>query len=258
MGIDEVTGTAIAAEIPGLLRYARMLTGNEADAEDLVQDTVVRALEAAASFRGDSGLATWLHRILHHRYVDEVRRRRPVLVGDDLLADAVETAWKDDDYTLDAPTVVQRAEDRDRLLDALSHLPVILRAAVVLHDMDGRTCAEIAAIHGIGVSAAKQRLRRGRAILLSLLAEDEDRRKALRGIPMRCWEARARIGDYLDDELEPPQRRTLEAHLAACPTCPGLYAAVVGVTDLLGRLRDPDTVVPPALADRLRAVLARA
>lgn len=252
-----MTGDAIVAELPALLRYARALTGNDIDAEDLVQDTAVRALERAEGFRGESSLATWLHRILHHRFVDETRRRRPGLVDDEVLVAAVEAAWRDDDYTMDAPTVVQRAEDRDRLFDALAHLPAILRSAVVLHDMDGRTSAEVAQIHGIGLPAAKQRLRRGRALLLAVLAEDEERRKALRGIPMRCWQARARIGDYLDNELDQGQRHALETHLAACPTCPGLYAAVVGVTDVLGRLRDPDTVVPPALADRLHVALDR-
>ena len=72
-----MTGDAIVAEVPALLRYARALTGNDIDAEDLVQDTAVRALERAEGFRGESSLATWLHRILHHRFVDETRRRRP-------------------------------------------------------------------------------------------------------------------------------------------------------------------------------------
>ena len=152
-----MTGDAIVAELPALLRYARALTGNDIDAEDLVQDTAVRALERAEGFRGESSLATWLHRILHHRFVDETRRRRPGLVDDEVLVAAVEAAWRDDDYTMDAPTVVQRAEDRDRLFDALAHLPAILRSAVVLHDMDGRTSAEVAQIHGIGLPAAKQR-----------------------------------------------------------------------------------------------------
>ena len=71
------------------------------------------------------------------------------------------------------------------------------------------------------------------------------------GVPMRCWQARSLVGDYLDDELGPRDRTLLEGHLAACPTCPGLYASIVGVSAALGRLRDPDSVVPPSLADRL-------
>ena len=149
--------------------------------------------------------------------------------------------------------MIDRAETRDRLEDALVHLPVILRSAVVLHDMEGLTSAEIASVHDIGLPAAEQRLRRGRALLVSLLAEDDERRRALTGVPMRCWDARGLVGDYLDDDLEPRDRALLEAHLASCPTCPGLFASIGGVRAAVGRLRDPDSVVPPALAERVRA-----
>lgn len=69
---------------------------------------------------------------------------------------------------------------------------------------------------------------------------------------MRCWEARRHVSDYLDGELEPAVARTVEQHLQGCPTCPPLYAALVATTDAL-RLtgRDPDTVVPPDIAQRL-------
>ena len=243
---------ALTAELPGMLRYALALTRNRVDAEDLVQDTVVRALDRADSFRGESSLATWLHRVMHHRFVDLTRRRVPEPTSDEALLAEVETAWRDDEYTVDPEVVIGRAETRERLEDALVHLPVILRSAVVLHDMEGLTSAEVASVQDVGLPAAKQRLRRGRALLVSLLAEDEDRRRALRGVPMRCWDARGLVGDYLDDELGPRDRALLEAHLASCPTCPGLFASIVGVSAAVGRLRDPDSVVTPALAERIR------
>lgn len=248
---------ALAAELPGMRRYALALTRNTADADDLVQDTVVRALDRAETFRGESSLATWLHRVMHHRFVDLTRRRVPEPTADEALLAEVEAAWRDDEYTVDPVVVIARAETRERLEDALVHLPVILRSAVVLHDMEGLTSADIASVQGIGLPAAKQRLRRGRALLVSLLAEDEDRRRALRGVPMRCWDARGLVGDYLDDELEPRERALLEAHLASCPTCPGLFASIVGVSAAVGRLRDPDSVVPPGLAERIRPATAR-
>ena len=198
MGIDE---DALTAALPGLLRYATWLTRDPADAEDLVQDTVLRALERGEGFRGESAAATWLHTVMHRRFLDTVRRRGAEPTDDDALLDAVEAAWRDDAYTVDPEVVLARAETRDRLRDALVHLPVILRSAVLLHDLEGMTSREVAEVHGIGVPAAKQRLRRGRALLVSLLAEDEERRAAMAGVPMRCWEARSRVGDYLDDDL---------------------------------------------------------
>jgi len=60
----------LAAEVPGLLRYARTIVSDGQLAEDLVQETLLRALQRSESFRGDASLATWLHRILHNLAID--------------------------------------------------------------------------------------------------------------------------------------------------------------------------------------------
>lgn len=245
----------LPAEVPGLLRFARHLTRDEARADDLVQDTLSRALERAATFRGDSSLATWLHRILHNLAVDAARRSREEPSED--VAEAAEALWRDDSYTVDAARVVERAEVRDDLRDALSHLPVAYRTVVVLHDAEGVTVREIAEIQQVGLAAAKQRLRRGRMMLVTELARGHERRDSLAGVPLRCWEARRHISEYLDGELSDGTARQVEKHLTDCPTCPPLYAALVGTTRALQApsTRDPDTVVPPALAARLAALL---
>ncbi|MCB0872569.1 MAG: sigma-70 family RNA polymerase sigma factor [Actinobacteria bacterium] len=253
-----ITAEELMDNAPGLLAYARSLTHNEDDAQDLLQDVMLRAIERGGTFRGESSLTTWLHRIMHHRHVDLVRHRDPVLVEPERLAALVERSWRDDTFTVDAGDVVARAEVRDDLLDALSRLPVILRSAVVLHDVAGMTTAEIAAVQHVGLPAAKQRLRRGRAALMHALASDAERRIEPPAVPLRCWKARVRIDDYLDDALTTKERRQLEVHLEGCPTCPGLYAAIVGVTDAVGRLRDPDSTVEPTLADRIQRMLDEA
>lgn len=72
---------------------------------------------------------------------------------------------------------------------------------------------------------------------------------------MPCWDARQHISDYLNGELDTPTATMVEAHLASCPTCPPLYAALVGVNGELGRLRDPDSVIEPILEERIRAII---
>jgi len=224
----------LAAEVPGLLRYAR-------------------TLERAGSFRGDASLATWLHRILHNLAVDVSRRDREDATED--VAREVEERWRSNSYTVDAATVVERAETREELEDALVRLPVIYRTAVVLHDAEGMTVAQIADIQGVALPAAKQRLRRGRMMMVDALAQGRERREALRGVPLRCWDARSKVSDYLDDELMASDRVLVERHLEACPTCPPLYAGLVGARAALGALRDADTVVPPSLAGRIKELL---
>ncbi|MFN8195231.1 MAG: sigma-70 family RNA polymerase sigma factor [Nocardioidaceae bacterium] len=251
-----LTADQVVAEIPGLHRYALALTRDADRAQDLVQDTVVRALERSDQFRGESSPATWLHRVMYHHFVDDVRRRTPDPVDDERLAEAVEDAWRDDAYTVDAQVVLERAETREELYDALVRLPVDYRSAVVLHDVEGLTAASVADVQQVSLPAAKQRIRRGRTMLVSALAGGVERRAALVGVPMNCWQARSKVDDYLADELPGSDRSMLEQHLGGCPTCPALYASIVGVTAALGGLRDPDSVVPAELADKVRAVTA--
>lgn len=251
-----LTGEQLVGELPGLLRYAQLLTRDAVAAEDLVQDTVVRALERAGQFRGDASAATWLHRIMFTRFVDDTRRHAPDPVSEEALVRAVEADWRDDAYTVTAEVVLERAEQREDLLDALVRLPVTHRAAVVLHDVEGLTAAAVAEVQGVSLPAAKQRIRRGREMLVSALAGTAARKAAISGVPLNCWDARRRIDDYLSGELGAPERHRLEQHLAGCPTCPALYASIVGVTAALGGLRDPDSVIPARLAERVRAALA--
>ena len=248
-GADRV-GAAIVADLDGLYRFALLLTGDDQAAWDVVQETAARALAAADSFRGEASARTWLHRIAHHVAIDAARRSRRVVPTED-----VEALWRDDAYTVDTVEVVERAADRAELEDALVRLPEGQRTAVVLHDVEGWTVAQIATASRIGLPAAKQRLRRGRMALVTALAAGPERRRQIEGTPMRCWDARRLVSDYLDGGLPPAEVSQVEAHLERCPTCPPLYAALVGVQDEMGRLRDPDTVVPHGLARRIATMV---
>lgn len=250
----QVVRDRLADEVPNLLRYARTLVRDPQLGEDLVQDTLVRALARADSFRDESSLTTWLHSILHNLAVDHFRHSWEDATDD---VGEVEGRWRDDNYTVDAATVLERAETREELLDALVHLPVSYRSAVVLHDMEEMTVKAIAEVQGIGLPAAKQRLRRGRMMLVSALARGQER-SIMRGqVPLPCWDARSKVSDFLDDELQAADRQLVIRHLETCPTCPPLYAGLVGTRSALGALQDPDTVVPSLLASRIQELLSR-
>lgn len=227
----EAPGVAdlLGGELPGLLRYARTLVRDAGQAEDLVQETLARALERSGSFRGESSLATWLHRILHNLAVDESRKRSADAIDvSEVSVERAEVLWHDESYTVDAALVAERAETRRCLRAALLALPIIYRSSVVLHDAEGWTMAEIAAVQGITLPAAKQRLRRGRMMLVSSLVEPPEAGTGASSA-LGCWEARSRVSDYMDDELPAAERVRLERHLEGCPTCPPLYAGLVAV-----------------------------
>lgn len=235
-----------------LYRFALSITRDPDLAGDLVQDTMIRALERAGQYRGDAPLGAWLRRILHNLAIDRARR-----TSREVVVEEIEDLWREDSYTVDPGAVAERAETREEMEDALVRLPFIYRTAVVLHDVEGWTVREIAESTDTSLSAAKQRLRRGRMALVSALAEGHERRKRLEGVPMRCWDARKHISDYLDGVLEEATARLVEAHLESCPTCPPLYAALVDAHQQLGELRDSDTVVPSWLYERIRSIMSQ-
>ena len=242
----------LADELPRLTRLALRLARDPARAEDLVQEAALRAWSKQDQLRAGAPIAPWLDRILVNLAIDRSRARRDQVD----LAD-VEDRWRDDDYTVDPVQVMARAEQREDLEDALARLPVGYRTVVVLHDAAGMTSPAIADALDLGLPATKQRLRRGRMMLVSALAEDDPKRVASLAQPMRCWKARSQISAYLDDELLPEGRRAVEEHLADCPTCPPLYASLVSLQETLGELRDTDKVVPDEIAARITETLAR-
>jgi RNA polymerase sigma-70 factor (ECF subfamily) len=237
---------ALAAELPRLVHLATRLVRDADQAEDCAQETIVGAWRRRDQLRDPDSLGAWLRRSLVNRVIDRSRAHH-----DELDIDAVEADWQDDRYSVAPELVLERAELRDELEDALARLPVIYRVTVVLHDVLGWTAVEIARAMSTGLPATKQRLRRGRMLLVSALAEDDERRQASLAQPLRCWRARRHVSTYLDGELDAATRSAVEKHLEACPTCPPLYASLVGVRATLGGLRDPDTVVEDAMATRI-------
>lgn len=244
------SGDELAEHIEALYRFALGVARDHELAADLVQDTLVRAIEKRSQYRGDGSLLSWLRQMLHHLAIDRARRSRH-----EVLVEDVETNWRSDDYTVDPAIVAQRSADRDELEDALVRLPVPYRTAVVLHDIERWRVREIAELLDISLPAAKQRLRRGRMMLVTALADGASRRERLKGVPMRCWDARRHVSDFMDGQLDDATATTVRAHLEVCPTCPPLYASLVDARDRLADLRDPDSVIPPALEARLRRVV---
>ncbi len=244
--------TRLTDEIPRVARLALRLARDPAHAEDLVQEAALRAWAKQEQLRAGTPIGPWLNRILVNLAIDRSRARHDQVD----LAD-VEGRWRDDDYTVDPEQVLARAEQREDLEDGLARLPVGYRTVVVLHDAADMTTPAIAAALDIGLPAAKQRLRRGRMMLVSALADDDPKRVASLAQPMRCWKARSQISAYLDEELPVEGRRAVEEHLADCPTCPPLYASLVGLQETLGELRDTDRVVPDEIAARITDTLAK-
>ncbi len=155
-----------------LHNLAHYLTGNDTDAEDLVQETYVRALRAARQFTPGTNLKAWLFRILRNTFVSEYRRRRsnPTVGGLDTVDDSTlgtaEENWLRDDPELHQLRKVV-AEDIERALMSLSPEG----RTVILLDLEGLTEAEVAEVIGCPVGTVKSRLARARAALRRQLSD---------------------------------------------------------------------------------------
>ncbi|MEA2703369.1 MAG: hypothetical protein QOD63_1314 [Actinomycetota bacterium] len=142
---------------------AYRLTGNDADAQDLVQEVLLRVRRGLETYRPGS-LEGWLSRITTNAFLDEVRRRRrrpTVALPDD--PDRVLLGAEDADAALASIRLP------DDVQDAVRALPDDFRAAVVLCDVVGLTYEEIADQLGIPVGTVRSRIHRGRAALRGVL-----------------------------------------------------------------------------------------
>ncbi len=147
-----------------LHNLARYLTGNDTDADDLVQETYARALQAAGQFTPGTNLKAWLFRILRNTFISRYRRSRnnPVVSGFETVASTVaaEEPWFLDDVELDRLRKVVGAEIEAALM-ALSEDA----RTVALLDLDGLADQEMADVMGCAPGTVKSRLARARAAL---------------------------------------------------------------------------------------------
>ena len=155
---DRAFETYVLPEIEVMLRVANSLTRNHAEAEDLVQDTLLRAYRAIGGFDGRHPRA-WLLTILRNTHINRNRRRRPELLRDpDAAADRMISAASDE-----RPDAGIDAEIDAEILRALTALDEPFRRVVELVDIDGLSYSEAAEVLDVPVGTVMSRLHRARS-----------------------------------------------------------------------------------------------
>ncbi len=189
----------VRAHFIAVYSFLHRLVGNPEDAEDLAQETFVRAQVALERYRSDASFSTWLLRIAHHLAIDHRRLMGRAhratsfsALDEQVLAHAItnaQPARSSDD--------VQQRELVRELARSLQRLPERLRAVLVLRALEGRDYDEIGAIIGVRPATARTQVMQARRLLLRWLAP-------LIGDPGRSGD----LGRELDDD--PPSRATEE------------------------------------------------
>jgi RNA polymerase sigma-70 factor (ECF subfamily) len=181
---DAPTETAAHAQFSALAltamddvyRFARSLTRDEADAEDVVQETYLRAFRSWKTFQVGTDVRRWLFTIARNVFLRSRERGQREVTLDDDGAEAVDAAVAHDTWVrrgLDP--LLDRADLGPAIRDALDRIPETYRSAVVLVDVEDQSYEDAAEVLGVPVGTVRSRLFRGRKLLqqeLMTYAED--------------------------------------------------------------------------------------
>jgi RNA polymerase sigma-70 factor, ECF subfamily len=154
----------------GLYGYAMVLTRNHAEAEDLVQETYVRAIPAMGRLRPESNIKAWLFKILRNIWFNQLRKRRsdPPMVPADTESSPLDNLVNpgQDSYEIYAGEI-----ERQRVRAAIQELPWESREIILLREFEELSYQEIASLLGCPQGTVMSRLARARSKLRVLLAD---------------------------------------------------------------------------------------
>jgi RNA polymerase sigma-70 factor, ECF subfamily len=161
---EAVLREELARSHDAVFRFLRRLCGDGETARDLAQDTMVKAILAIKSFRGESSFRTWLLTIASNLYRDSLRRRKPLPLGDRVdIGDGGRDA-----------EAVERRVDEDRARDLLAGLPLKKRKALALRLELGLSYGEIAAVLGCPVGTVRSRIHEAIGDLREAMGEERN------------------------------------------------------------------------------------
>ena len=147
---------------------ALRMCGNREDAQDCMQESMIRIYRALSSFKGQSSFSTWIYRITMNTFLDELRRRKARRSTS--LDTLLDSGWSPTDETDTPERHAIQSEQRRTLERAIAELPEDMRAAVVLRDIQGLAYDEIASALNVNVGTVKSRISRGRERLREKLS----------------------------------------------------------------------------------------
>lgn len=153
----------VVESVPQLQRFARRLAGNRSFADDLVQETVLRALTHESQFRPGTNLVAWLMTILRNAYFNEKRRERRLGTFDEKVAATLQTSHGEQEWNLRLRDVECR----------FASLPAVQQQALVLVGANGFSYDRAAEIAGCAVGTMKSRVSRARVQLQGLLDDEQ-------------------------------------------------------------------------------------
>jgi RNA polymerase sigma-70 factor (ECF subfamily) len=256
-GETEALGELARRHAPSVQRLARAITGDDAIAADVTQETFLAALRAAGDHRPEiATVRTWLFAIARNLARKSLRGARTAQGAErELIELGIAAGWG----ARDPERELARAEEADLLARAVASLSPADAEVLLLRDVEGLSGEEAARALELELPALKSRLHRAR---LRLLEEVRMRKATLSESErevggLRCSEVLARLSDYVDGELPGAERAAVEAHLRGCSVCErfgGRFAEMLRATrEALGGTPALDEALLTRIRVRLEA-----
>lgn len=151
---------------------ALRMCGNREDAQDCLQEAMLRVYRAIGGFKGQSSFSTWVYRITMNTCLDELRRKKNR--QNTSLDNLLDQGWSPSDGENVPEKQALQSETRRCLHGAIQELPEDMRSAIVLRDIHGLSYDEIASALNINVGTIKSRISRGREKLREKLKKNTE------------------------------------------------------------------------------------
>src|SRR5438477_1036667 len=239
-GGDDAAEQALALLQNTVFSFSMRVCGQREDAEDTMQEVLVKSVPQLAKFESPKALLVWLYKVAKTRCLMSRRRSKFApkenLSLEDLMPDRHEFEQLSGDGTINPESLAIRSEEAGRLRKAIQRLPPQYRIVLVLRDMEGLTDEEVAEITGLRSGTVRVRLHRARLFVRKELVKTRNphpRRSVGSTVssndlpkPARCKAMFAELSNYLDEQLDDSLCDELEKHMGGCQPCKAFLASL--------------------------------
>jgi len=249
--------------------FSMKVCGQREDAEDTMQEVLVKALPYLPKFESPRALLVWLYRVAKNRCLMSRRKSRFApkqdLSLEQLMPDRLDLARFAQVRPVNPESLAIRSQQARRLREAIQQLPPQYRIILVLRDMEGLTDDEVGDITGIRPGTVRVRLHRARLFVRQTLTRDGNKRppprqtvsSAVEGTavnsqrrPQSCKALFAQLSDYLDEQLDDSLCKKLEEHFEGCAPCEAFLASLESTIEQLRKA--PQEKLNSTIATKIR------
>lgn len=239
---------------PHLYRFGLRMCGNEEDAGDVAQESLISMARSLRDFRGDASVSSWLYAIARSYCIKKRRRSKFAPYHEESLdAPGIDASHRVADPAPSPEQTATNQELQHALTRAIDGLEPAQREVLVLRDVEGLSAPEVARVLDISVDAVKSRLHRARVAVRQALAPIVGTTGESSPRDSMCPDVLALFSQHLEGDLNPDVCASMEAHLARCGRCRGTCESLKRTLAVCRQLPTPE--VPASIAASIKAAI---